>query len=58
MPEETLLRVRRVTARRSRAEEEWHESIRAASESGESLRKIAKEAGVSHVRVLQIVRGE
>lgn len=51
-----LTRVRRATARRRRAGAEWSESIRAAHSEGASLREIAKEAGVSHVRVLQIVR--
>jgi transposase-like protein len=52
-----LTRVRRATARRSRSEQEWRQAIREAQEAGESLRAIAKEAGVSHVRVLQILRG-
>jgi transposase-like protein len=53
-----LTRVRRATARRSRSEAEWHDAIRAAVASGESLRVVAEAAGISHVRVLQIVRGD
>jgi hypothetical protein len=37
---------------------EFHAAIRQAHASGESLRKIGEAAGISHVRVLQIVRGE
>ncbi len=51
-----LTRVRRATARRSRSEIEWRNAIRVAHAEGISIRKIGKEAGVSHVRVLQIVR--
>jgi cell division protein FtsL len=53
-----LLRVRRATARRSRVDDEWRQAIREAHAAGESLRAIAREAGVSHVRVLQVVRGD
>jgi transposase-like protein len=53
-----LTRVRRATARRSRSDTEWREAIRAAREAGLSLRAIAEAAGVSHVRVIQLLRGE
>ena len=51
-----LTRVRRATARRSRTTEEWRAAIRDAYQAGESLRAIAREAGITHVRVLQILR--
>jgi hypothetical protein len=35
---------------------EWRQAIREAQQSGETLRAIAAQAGVSHVRVLQILR--
>ena len=50
-----LTRVRRATARRDAAETEWRDAIRAAAEDN-SLRAVGEAAGVSHVRVLQIVR--
>lgn len=53
-----LLTVRRATKRRAESEEAWRVAIREAHAQGLSLRAIAKEADVSHVRVLQIVRGE
>lgn len=40
------------------AEQEWKRSIVAAHALGVSLRAIGLAAGVSHVRILQIVRGE
>ena len=52
----SLIRVRRATARRSRSEQDWHEAIKAAVSEGKSLRAVAQAAGISHVRVLQITR--
>lgn len=49
-----LARVRRATARRARAEEEWRAALKAARQDGMSLRQIATAAGVSHVRVQQL----
>jgi transposase-like protein len=57
MPLDPLTRVRRATARRSRSEAEWREAIRTAVASGRTVRAVGEAAGVSHVRVLQIVRG-
>jgi transposase-like protein len=51
-----LTTVKRATARRSEANASWREAIREAHAEGSSLRKIAAAAGVSHVRILQIVR--
>ena len=42
--------------RRAAAEAEFREAILAAHGRGESLRSIAAAAGLSHVRILQIVR--
>lgn len=53
---DSLIRVRRAAARRSRSEQEWREAIQAAVSEGKSLREVAKAAGVSHVRVLQLTR--
>jgi transposase-like protein len=51
-----LSAVKRATARRSEANASWREAIREAHAEGSSLRQIAAAAGVSHVRILQIVR--
>lgn len=51
-----LARVKRATKRRAESDRAWRDAIREAHAEGESLREIAKAAGVSHVRVLQIVR--
>jgi transposase-like protein len=51
-----LNRVRRATARRTAAEQEWREAVKDAVKAGESLRTVAGAAGVSHVRVLQVTR--
>lgn len=48
--------VRTTTIRRAKSEEAWRKAIREAHGYGCSLREIAKQADVSHVRVLQIVR--
>lgn len=51
-----LTPVKRATTRRAESEEAWRAAIRQARADGASLRQIASAAGVSHVRVLQIVR--
>jgi transposase-like protein len=51
-----LTKVQRATARRSEANASWRTAIRQAHSEGASLRQIAAAAGVSHVRILQIVR--
>jgi hypothetical protein len=51
-----LTRVRRARRKRETGEVEFRAAIVAAHTEGESLRAIARAAGVSHVRVLQIVR--
>jgi transposase-like protein len=51
-----LDRVRRAAARRARSERDWQDAIREAVAAGGSLRQVAKAAGVSHVRVLQLAR--
>jgi hypothetical protein len=51
-----LTTVKRATARRSEANASWRAAIREAHAEGASLRQIAAAAGVSHVRILQIVR--
>jgi transposase len=53
-----LQRVARASSNRVRAEATWRGVIRSAHADGYSLREIAKHAGVSHVRVLQIVQEE
>jgi hypothetical protein len=51
-----LTSVRRAARARVTAEQRFRESVLAAHGSGETLRAIAEAAGLSHVRVLQIVR--
>ena len=51
-----LTAVKRATARRSEANASWRAAILEAHAEGASLRRIAAAAGVSHVRILQIVR--
>jgi hypothetical protein len=51
-----LKAVKRATARRSEANVSWRAAIREAHAEGLSLRQIAAAAGVSHVRILQIVK--
>jgi len=51
-----LKTVQRATARRTESEAAWRDAIRQAHVEGSSLRQIAAAAGVSHVRILQIVK--
>jgi hypothetical protein len=51
-----LTAVKRATARRSEANASWRAAIRQAHAEGSSLRQIAAAAGVTHVRILQIIR--
>lgn len=53
-----LTKVRRAALARHQADERWRAAIRAAHAAGHSLREIGEAAGVSHVRVLKILRGE
>ena len=57
MGAEHLKAVRRAARRRVAATAEFRAAVIEASQSGESLRAIAAEAGLSHVAVLKIVRG-
>ena len=59
MDDQRALRAVRLAAiNRTKAEETFRKSIREAHGYGCTLRSIAKEAGVAHTRVLQIVRGQ
>lgn len=53
-----LTRVKRATTRRASADAEYRNAITAAHTAGHSLRQIATAAGISHVRVLKILRGQ
>lgn len=53
-----LRAVKRAASRRASADEGFRAAVLKAHADGESLRAIANAAGLSHVRVLQIVRGE
>jgi hypothetical protein len=53
-----LVKVKRATTRKRNAESAWRNAIQEAVSEGESLRSIGEAAGVTHVRVLQIVRSE
>ena len=55
---DSLSRLTRLTRERDLAVAEWHAAIRAAREAGFSNRAIADVAGVSHVRVQQIIKGD
>ncbi len=55
---DNLTRLRRVGKRRASVTLEFRAAIVAAREDGHSLRAIADAAGISHVRVLKILRGE
>jgi len=57
-PEALYESLRRATKRRKRSESAWRAAIIEAHGAGVSLRVIAEAAGVSHVRVLQITRGQ
>lgn len=49
-------RVKRASQRRASAMQEYRDAIRAARDSGLSLRQIANAAGVSHVAILKLLR--
>jgi hypothetical protein len=51
-----LAAVKRARTRRAESEEAWRAAIRQARTEGASLRQIAVAAGVSHVRILQILK--
>lgn len=53
-----LTRVKRAANRRASADSEYRAAILAARDAGHSLRQIADAAGISHVRVLKIARGD
>ena len=55
---DSLARVKRATASRFRAEQEWRTAIRVAIADGHSQRSVATAAGVTHTRVQQILRGQ
>ncbi len=50
--------VRGAAHKAARSREAFHQAIRDASAAGASTRAIAAEAGLSHQRVWQILRGE
>lgn len=58
MPADSLARVKRAAGRRVSASAAFKQAVVGAQADGKSLRAIAEAAGVSHVRVLQILRGE
>lgn len=54
----SLAVVKRMAKRRAASEADWRQAIRDAHANGIPIRQIGAAAGVSHVRVLQITRGE
>jgi hypothetical protein len=56
--DQRLVKLRRLTGRRSHVSEEWRQAILEAHAAGVPIRRIGDAAGISHVRVLQITRGE
>lgn len=55
---DSLIRVKRAYIRRASVTQQCRDAIIAARADGHSLRTIADAAGISHVRVLKILRGE
>jgi DNA-directed RNA polymerase specialized sigma24 family protein len=55
---DSLIRVKRVSKRRASVMQDYRAAVLAAREDGHSLREIAKAAGVSHVAVLKLLRGD
>ena len=53
---ESLGYVKQAARKRRLAEQEWRATITRAVAEGHTLRQVARAAGVSHVRVLQISR--
>jgi hypothetical protein len=51
-----LRRVKRAATARARARDEFNAAIIAASEAGESASAIGRAAGVTYIRILQIVK--
>lgn len=58
MSPNALIKVRRLTTTRHRAESAWRNAIREAVADGASLRAVGAAARITHGRVLQIVREE
>ena len=56
MAQADLRRVTRASSKLTKARDELWEAIKAARDSGETYRGIAEAAGMSHTRVMQIVR--
>lgn len=56
MSQRSLSDVARYRTRRDQAETDFRNAVRRAYAAGHSLRTIAERAGLSHTRILQIVR--
>ncbi len=56
MAANSLRRVQQAADKASRARDEFHQSIREARSEGESIRAIARAAGLSPSRVFQIIQ--
>ena len=54
----SLKTVERTAKKRKTAEAEFRDAVFAAHAAGETLRAIAEAAGLSHTRVLQILRSD
>ncbi len=50
--------VKRATRNREKSQAAWRSAILDARDAGCSLREIAEAAGVSHVRIVQLLRGD
>ena len=55
---DSLISVKRVGKRRASVAADFKAAIIAAREDGHTLRAIGEAAGITHVRVLKILRGE
>lgn len=54
---ETADRIRRISERRAKLDEQWRQEIRDAIAAGASLREVAEVAGVTHTAVKFIAHG-
>lgn len=57
MDPEQADRLRRITERRAKLDEQWRTEIRSAIAAGASLREVAELAGISHTAVNFIANG-
>lgn len=57
MDDETAERIKRISERRAKLDEQWRAEIKAAVAAGASLRDVAAAAGITHTAVKFIAHG-